>query len=276
MKKILVPCDFSEPAVQAFRFAAQMAAMNKGEIFLLNVVEVPVLHQSMLVPVQSYESAFVKKLREKANKNFQKMNEKWGRDVKVSLLVQQGPVLSTLTKFITRKRIDLVVMGTHGSSGIRERTIGSNTEKMVRASTVPVIAVKKAPDISTLHDIVFPTDLEPGKKKVYTALKVLQKFFRARLHLLYVNTPAHFTADQQIEERLNQFAKQNQFRNYSLDIYSDVDEKNGVIHFSSRFKSKIVAMSTHGRKGLMHWLNGSVAEDVVNHIDCPIWTLAEA
>src|SRR6185295_10762113 len=136
--------------------------------------------------------------------------------------------------------------------------------------------VKKAPDISKLHDIVFPTDLEPGKKKVHAALKLLQNFFRAKLHVLYVNTPAHFTANQEIEARLREFAKQNQFRNYTLDIYSDVGEKDGIIHFSSRFKSKIVAMSTHGRKGLMHLLNGSVAEDVVNHIDCPIWTLAEA
>jgi nucleotide-binding universal stress UspA family protein len=276
MKKILVPCDFSEPSLQAFRFAAQIASASKGEIFLLNIVEVPVLHRSMLVPVQSYESAYIKRIKENANKNFEKMREKWGKGVKTNLVVQQGAVLPGIKKFIARKKIDLVVMGTHGATGFREYSIGSNAEKMVRTSTVPVIALKKAPTLKAVRDIVFPTNFNGGHKRFHSLVKLLQNFFKAKLHILYVNTPSNFISDRYTEPQGLEFVKQNKFKNCTLHIYNDVDEEDGIVHFSSRFKSKLVAMTTHGRKGLGHLLSGSVAEDVVNHIDCPIWTVAEA
>ena len=52
MKKILVPCDFSSTAIQAFRFACEIATVSKGEVFLLNVIELPFMHNSLLVPIQ--------------------------------------------------------------------------------------------------------------------------------------------------------------------------------------------------------------------------------
>ena len=50
MKKILVPCDFSDSAVQAFKFAVEVANQSKGEVLLLNVVELPVIHENMRAP----------------------------------------------------------------------------------------------------------------------------------------------------------------------------------------------------------------------------------
>ena len=106
MKKILVPCDFSDPAMQAFRFASEIASVSKGEIFLLNIVEFPVLHASMVVPVQTYEKAFLKEVKGKANKNLEKMKDKWGEKVKIHLVVEQGNVAATIKKFVDKKRID--------------------------------------------------------------------------------------------------------------------------------------------------------------------------
>lgn len=54
MKKILVPCDFSDSAVQAFKFAVEIANQSKGEILLLNVVELPVIHENVMMPTFSY------------------------------------------------------------------------------------------------------------------------------------------------------------------------------------------------------------------------------
>ena len=274
MKRILVPCDFSPPSIQAFKFASEIARAGKGEVFLLHIMEVPVLHNSLFSPVRAYENAFLKSLKEKATKNFEKMKDKWGKKVKVQLFFVQGPVISTINRFVDRKRIDLVIMGTHGSSGIREYAVGSNTEKMVRTSKVPVVAVKKAPKTASFKDLVFPTSLD-AEKKLVASVKALQKFFKAKLHILYVNTPANFSRDILTMNRLDEFGRRNQFKNYTVNIFNDQDEEDGIIHFSSRYKSKLIAMATHARKGLGHLLGGSVAEDVVNHIDCPIWTSAE-
>lgn len=275
MKKILVPCDFSDTAIQAFRFACQIALKSKGEIFLLNIVEMPALHNSLLVPVQSYESAFLKGVKSKAHKNFKKITDKWSGKLKVHFAVEHGSVPEGIRKFASKKGIDLVVMGTHGSSGFREFAIGSNAEKVVRSSRIPVIAVKKSTALSSIKDIVFPTSLDLGKKHLVASVKVLQKFLKAKLHILYVNCPANFNRDINTERWLNDLTKQSRFRNYTINIYNDTDEERGIIDFSARFKNKMIAMSTHGRKGLSHLMMGSIAEDVVNRIDCPIWTSAQ-
>ena len=275
MKRILVPCDFSLTALQAFKFASEIARVGKGEVFLLHIVEVPTLHNSLFSPVRAYENAFLKSLKEKATKNFEKMKDKWSKKVRVQLFVVQGSVISTINRYVDRKRIDLVVMGTHGSSGLREYAVGSNTEKMVRTAKVPVIAVRKAPKTASFKDLIFPTILDANQKKLVASVKALQKFFKAKLHILYVNTPANFSRDVLTGNRLDEFAHRNRFKNYTVNIFNDQDEQDGIIHFTSQYKSKLIAMATHARKGLGHLLGGSIAEDVVNHIDCPIWTCAE-
>jgi len=275
MKKILVPCDFSNTAIQAFQFACQIAALSKGEVLLLNVIELPTLHGSSLVPVQAYENAFLKDIKAKAHRNFEKLKEKWGGKTKVHLVIETGSVKDGIVKLVDRKRIDLVVMGTHGASGIKEFTLGSNTEKIVRSCKVPVIAIKKNAKAALLKNIIFPTNLKITNKNLLNSIKELQSLLKARLHVLYVNVPAGFTPDHATEKRLLEFARENQLKNCSIHIYNDFDEESGIINFSSKFKNRMIAMSTHGRRGINHLLSGSIAENVVNHIDCPIWTLAE-
>lgn len=275
MKKILVPCDFSAPSLQAYKLAAELARAHKGVVYLINVVELPVLSNTIFSPVRAYELSYLRKLKEKAARNFEKMKKKWGGRVSGELLVVQGPVAATIQRFAERKKIDLIVMGTHGTSGIREYAVGSNTEKIVRTSKVPVIVVKTAPRKASFEDIIMPTDLQPDHRKLIASVKALQKNFKARLHLLYVNTPVNFTRDVLTLRRLEEFARQHHLKNYTVNIFNDRDEEDGIIHFSTRFKSKIIAMGTHGRRGLGHLLAGSIAEDVVNHVNCPIWTCSE-
>lgn len=275
MKKILVPCDFSNPAVQAFGFACQLAAVNKAEVYVLNVIELPAIHHPLAPSVNAYEDSFIKELKSKVNKNFDKINSIWENTVKTRLYVEHGLVNSSIRKFVDKHKIDLIVIGTHGASGIWEYAIGSNAEKVVQTSKVPVIAIKKAPPAASIKNIVFPTNLDLSKTNLITSVQELQKLFKAKLHLLYVNTPGRFARSLAIEQRMKEFVKHFQLKNVTLNIFNDIDEEEGIINFSSRFKNKIIAMSTHGRRGLNHLFSGSIAEDVVNHIECPIWTSTE-
>lgn len=63
MKRIVVPCDFSDPALQAFKFAIDIAKGNGAEVMLLHVIELPVLNESVLMPTLSFEEAFIKDMR---------------------------------------------------------------------------------------------------------------------------------------------------------------------------------------------------------------------
>ncbi|MFM7428700.1 MAG: universal stress protein [Flammeovirgaceae bacterium] len=273
MKRILVPCDFSDPAAQAFKFAVEIALKSRGEIFLLNVVEVPVMHETVLMPTLYFEQSLMNEMKATADKKFQKMKDKWGSEgITVSTHVEFGVTITSIRQFIEEKKIDLVVMGTHGASGAREFLIGSNTEKIVRTSLVPVMAIKKSTKLSNVKNIVFPNDLDLENEHLTLKVKELQNFFKATLHILYINSPAFFQRDVDTKMRLKDFAKRFMLKDYTLNVYNDVDQENGINNFTREVKGDLIALATHGRRGISHLVSGSIAEDIVNHVDCPIWT----
>lgn len=273
MKRILVPCDFSDPAVQAFKFAVDIAKMSRGEVVLLNVIELPVMHESVLMPTLSFEEAFIKDMKAHAEKNFAKMKDKWAKDgPKVTSIVQFGGATPMVRDFIKENKIDLVVMGTHGASGLKEFFVGSNTEKIVRTSEVPVIAIKGPVKSGSIKNIVFPNILSLEQEELTQKIKALQNFFKATLHVLYVNTPSNFRRDIEVKKEMKDFAKRFMLKDYTLTIFNDYSEEEGLRNFVTETKADLVAMSTHGRRGINHLMSGSIAEDAVNHLTCPIWT----
>ena len=273
MKRILVPFDFSQLAVNAFRIALDLAERAKGKIYLIHVIELPVLHDTLLMPTLNFEKELLKELREKAATRFKKVTEKYGRnEVKVSWDVLFGPPSKTLLDLINAENFDLVVMGSHGASGLREYVIGSNAEKIIRRSLIPVLITKKYTK-RTIKNIVFPNTLETeNQSALIEKVKALQNFFQARLHVVWVNTPINFTSDVITQQRLATFANHYGLKQYTLNIFNHPNEEDGIIHFNEFIGGDLIAMGTHGRKGVTHFFNGSVAEDVANHIESPIWT----
>ncbi len=278
MKKILVPCDFSDSSVQAFKFAVEIANKSEGEILLLNIIELPVMHDTVLMPTLSFEEAFLKDMKANAEKNFSKMIAKWAKEgPRVTSYIEYGPATHGILQFSKEKKADLLVMGTKGATGLKEYFVGSNTEKIVRFSQVPVIAVKKSVKASSIKNIVFPNTLEESKVQDDLILKVkaLQTFFKAKLHILYVNTPANFKRDKMTHAQMAEFAKRFMLKDYTVNVCNATDQEMGVTDFVNEIGADMVAMATHGRRGIDHLMSGSVAEDIVNHINCPIWTCIE-
>lgn len=275
MKKILVPCDFSKPAVSAFRFALDIAAQSKGTIYLLNIIELPVLHDSALMPALNFETELLEELKKKVEKKFSRLIDKYGaNEIKVVGETASGPVSKEIIDIINARKIDLVVMGSHGASGIRELFIGSNAERIVRHSPVPVLVVKDyAKGSGAIKNIVFPNTLDTEDQEQLTLkVKGLQAFFNARLHIVWINTPLNFRSDTETLKRLEVFAQRFMLKDYSLHIFNHRNEEEGILEFTNNIKGDIIAMATRGKKGISHLLNGSIAEDVVNHTDALVWT----
>ena len=107
-------------------------------------------------------------------------------------------------------------------------------------------------------------------------VKELQSQFGATLHIVHVNTPALFKRDAETKAQLQAFADRFMLQQYTLNIVNDYTEEAGIAAFARDVKADIVAIGTHGRRGLNHLLSGSIAEDVVNHLDCAIWTYRAA
>lgn len=274
MKRILVPCDFSEPAQQAYKFALTLATASQAEVIVLKAIDLPIMYESTF-GVQPYvvDAKLLKELEEDALRKFEKLKAMFQQfKVQVNFRTAFGPVTLSVQQEIEERKIDLVVMGTHGVSGWKEYLIGSNAEKIVRFSSVPVIIIRKAPDILSIKNIVLPTTLDLKQVDFITEVKALQDFFNAALHVVYVNTPVDFRRDPELKMELEEYAKHYKLNNYTLHVRSDAYEMDGIISFAHDIGADMIAMATHGRKGLLHLLAGSIAEDVVNHTDLPIWT----
>ena len=273
MKKILVPCDFSKPAINAFRFALDIAQQSNGSVHLLNSIDLTGIQDPMMMPALTLEQGFIKELKEKASAGLTQIITKYiQEDVKVTWSIEFGSPARVITEFVEKNSIDLIIMGSHGASGFSEYFVGSNAERIIRHSSVPVLVMKhyyKGP----IKSIVFPNILDTeNQEDLITKVKALQAFFKATVHILFVNTPTNFTSDIVTLARAKEFVKRNMFKNYTINIHNHTYEDEGIISFTKSIKGNLIAMGTHGRKGISHLLNGSLAEDVANHTDSLIWT----
>jgi nucleotide-binding universal stress UspA family protein len=277
MKKILVPCDFSEPSREAFAFAIQLAARSRGEVQVLHVINVPVSYNGLFVtkPYSAEHDRFYKVLEQEALKNYDQLRASVKAEgIVIGFTVLQGPVAPLISDFISTQNIDQVVMGTHGASGLKEYFVGSNTEKIVRSSPVPVLAIKKSLPLTSVSNVVFASSLELNQTDLMDKLKKLQEFLNARIHVLFINTPSGFKKDIETKEALKDFAIHYNLKNYELHVGNDIDEPDGILRFAAEINADMIAIGTHRRRGIAHWLTGSIAEDVVNHLHCAVWTYA--
>lgn len=274
MKKILVPCDFSTTAVQAFELATEIAAIHQGEVMVLHAIEfVPAYETSFVAQPYAFNSTVIEELENDARKSFDEMIHSHNLDeLTVGFYTDHGPVTDTIRQFIDDHAIDLVVMGTHGASGLKEFFVGSTTEKIVRSSHVPVLSVKSPVSLKSIKNIVLPVEPDLHQQDFINRIKELQNFLGAHLHVLHVNTTIHAADERKIQASLNDYIRYYDLTDYTLNIINDTTEENGIMRFTNDINADMIAMATHGRKGLAHFFAGSIAEDLVNHVSCPIWT----
>lgn len=274
MKSILVPCDFSKEAKEAYKFALELASLADLAVKVIYTIDLPVLVAGFDVQPYSFDVGLQNDLKEDACKNFRKLEADYLSNSIVTFDVIFDSLTRAVKTLVEKGDIELVLMGTKGSSGLDEILFGSNTEKIVRFSSVPVLSIRTAPRSSTIKKIVFPNRLTLDQTELVNRVVDLQRFFRADLHIVWVNTPDNFLSDTEINELMAKFASHYQLDNYTLEVRNDLEEGAGILAFARQINADMIAMGTSGRRGLSHLLLGSIAEDVVNHVQCPIWTFS--
>jgi nucleotide-binding universal stress UspA family protein len=274
MEKILVPCDFSEPAKSALRLAIEIAGQLGAELHVVNVVELPIMHDDMLTPMPSFDETLLRELSQRSEERFEEWKSDFAGDKSMVTKVEFGPIVPTILDYLDDNRITLVVMGTKGVSGLQEVFIGSTAEKMVRHATCPVIAVKRNVSLDELKHIVFPNSLEEGQEDLMQHVKSLQQALKATLHLVWIDTSTKISDHAAIKQQLDDLAKRFMLTDYTVNVFKSNDKETGIIKFTQWINASMIAMGTHARKGLSHLFKGSITEGVVNHVEYPIWTYA--
>ena len=273
MKKILVPTDFSENAENALQIAAQIAHNFQSEIYLLHMLELPVNINQAVGETRSNDLPEALGFMKLAKKKFTEiLSRPYLQGLKVHEVVEFHQAFDGIMETSREHGCDYIIMGSKGASGFKEMFVGSNTEKVVRTSEIPVLVIKENRPNFKVRDFVFATNLDNSNKMTLKKVVEFSKLMDARLHLLYINTANEFSTSKDTETYLEKYVDGINFDNYEFHIYNDDSVEQGVLNFSKKINADLIGIATHGRKGISHFFNGSISEDLVNHAHRPVIT----
>ena len=274
MKKIIVPIDFSQHSDYALETAATLAKKNDAEIIALHMLEMSDVMLTRGETQTSMETVFFLKLAEKKFGEF--LQKDYLTGVNVTPMVKHFKVFSEVSDVAKDQNADLIIMGSHGTSGLKEFFIGSNTEKVVRHSDIPVLVVKHHPIVSDFNSIVFASDFSEDSVRPYINAKNMFKSLGAKMKLIYVNLPSEsFKSTPEMENTVVEFLKIADGNLDALDqvtYVNDYSVEKGILNFANIIGADLIAIATHGRKGIAHFFEGSISEDLANHSALPVMT----
>lgn len=272
MEKILVPVDFSSRSGYASKLAAKIGKKTSCTIYLLHLVELPtgIIDMGAGSNFSIPESMmYIRKVKEKLidykNQYFSKKC-----DVKYAIRFENPHI--GIQEFAKKIKADLIVMGSQGVSDFEEMIIGSNTEKTVRTSEVPVIVVKTDSEKFKLKDLVFASNYKEENKESFQKFLKFANLFKAKVHLLKVNTIGKFESSAITKQKILDFVKDFDLPKHTINVYSDNTVVKGIVNFSKDMNADLIGLSTHGRSGLSNLFNGSITKSVSKNVLRPLIT----
>ncbi|MGB5818942.1 MAG: universal stress protein [Saonia sp.] len=269
MKKIIVPIDFSKQSEYALKVAASISKKHRSEIFALHMLELSdtILSSNGLPPEQA---VMLLKMAEKRFDDF--LDRSYLKGVTITPIVKHYKVFSEVNEIAKKHDADLVVMGSHGTDGLKEIFVGSNAEKVVRNSNIPVLVIKEDLTDFKVEHFVFACDFKENSLLSFRKAKDFADKLSAKLHLVYINTPGDdFLSTKDTYKRISGFL-QKAGVGKEVEIYNDYSVEKGILNYSESINADLVGIPTHGRKGLSHFFMGSIGEDIANHSKIPVVT----
>lgn len=259
IRTIIVPYDFSDCATHALRVAGDIAHRTGAMIDVVHAYE-----------ETSHSHTENHQLREELEARLSRVPDLpflQGVELRKFVLRQVG--VTEIFKNERLARTDLVVMGTHGASGVKG-IVGSNTQRIVRQAPMPVLVIKHHIERFELDNVVFASNFSQQDVEKFEAFRPLLELFDPKVHLLKVNTPRTFERSEDAHKAIGAFLQRHELRRYTVNIYNDLSIEEGILNFAQTIDADLIAMATHGRTGFFHVVNGSLTEDIVNHTPLPV------
>ncbi|MAJ50071.1 MAG: universal stress protein [Flammeovirgaceae bacterium] len=277
MKKILVPFDFTLPSENALDFATQLAErQGSSEIVLFHVIEHPSESRLKIMGATNFdplENIFMTKLIQQSKLKLKKVINNVMSKVTVNFKILIGNPYVSLAGEVANQDVNLVIMGTPGLDDLENLFLSSNAEKVVRSAQCPVITIKNKIHIEKIKSIVFASNFENVNPRFIERVSFVQNLMQAQLRIVKINTPANFTNTPYDIKQMSEFVESNIISNYTIDIHNFNNEEDGIVDFANFIEADMIMLGTHQRKGMSHFFNRSVAEDVANNSKCPVITV---
>ncbi|MDC3129878.1 universal stress protein [Bacteroidota bacterium] len=244
--KILVPVGFSEQSLAALKQACLIAKIKKSEVIILSVIEEQSKISGLLIdnPFEEIRNKVKDKLDEISEMHSSKFS------VKVDSLVASGKIYEQIVEVSSMTNANLIVMGTNGSpKGVIKKFIGSNAERVVRLSNIPVITIKENTSAENFDNIILPLDLGKETKEKVTFAIEYARYWNSTIRIVSVFLKHNTNEKNILIKNLNQVS--NFISNAGVKCTSELIEGEKkqslgdfVINYEKKFDSDLIIIMT--------------------------------
>ncbi|MBP7809856.1 MAG: universal stress protein [Bacteroidia bacterium] len=265
--KVLIPTDFSVQAEYAYLMVKKLEEKIPVEIHFMHVLGVPdtvtMDKNGNIETCGEISVDYVISQKEIALRKLNDLKTIYGSQINTHL--ELGKLTDKIIGYARQNKFDLIVMGTKGAWGIKEKLSGSETQIIARQSEIPLLSLMCDRSDLVIRNILLVHDFKQAKKENLLLLHKLIKAFNTKTHFLQILP--NETEKANIEKAMDKFASENNIINYEKHFLIDSDIENGVVHFNQMLEMDVVCIGTHGKGGLFHT---SATEKLINHLFKPI------
>ncbi len=267
--KILIPTDFSVQAEFAYLMVKRLEEKIATDIHFLHVLNVPdTVTMDSAGNIQTcgeIDVKFVLQQKEIAERKLANLKVLYGDKINSHLVL--GKTIDAILKFSNSNQFDLIVMGTKGSSGLKETLSGSETQIIARKSKTPLLSLMCDRSDLQIRNILLVHNFSNPLSEDLKLMHKLIKAFDTKIHLLQITSGNVALEKTKVELDMAKFADLNGITNYECHLINDKDVENGVVHFNQMINMDIICIGTHGKGGVFHH---SATEKLINHLFKPI------
>jgi nucleotide-binding universal stress UspA family protein len=267
--KILIPTDFSVQAEYAYLMVKKLEQRADTEVHFLHVLDVPdtvtIDKKGNIQTCGEIDRSHVTGQKQIAERKLANLKTLYGQHIHTHL--EPGKITDTILAFSKREKFDLIVMGTKGAWGLKERLSGTETQMIARRSEIPLLSLMCDRSELVIRNILHVHDFRKESRNDLALLKKFVGIFNARIHQLQIVSNESLEEKQKIFEAMDRYAKINGLVNYENHIIKDSHVENGVVHFNQMHEVDVVCIGTHGKGSLFHV---SATEKLINHLYKPI------
>ncbi len=278
LKRILVPIDFSEISLAALDSAAFFAHKLNSEIVLLHVFEEPEFYAS----ANELKEALNKVVKEEvANKMSEIISSRKDlQGLTIYPLIEAGRTHQVINAVAEGENCDLIIMGTHGASGISDPEkyiLGSNAHRVVNSSKVPVLTIRGNKVIRKIENIVLPIDLTKETLQKEKAAVALAKLFNATIHVVTVIgffSEYNPKVDDLIieQEKFTERLEQQDISYVEARIeYRDIADS--IIDYAVENEADLILIMTRQENIVEELFLGSTARKIVSRSPVPVLSI---
>jgi nucleotide-binding universal stress UspA family protein len=279
VRNILMAVDFSPSSNGALAYAAALARRYGSRIYLAHVIR-PDVYQ--LVSPEAMETV-LEQTRHYAEQQMAKILVSGRlRGIPHQVLLGQGELWTIFSKLIEEHEIDLVVVGTHGRTGLEKMLIGSVAERVFRLAPCPVLTVGprvsgEVPEGAELQRVLYATNFSPTSDSAAAYALSLAQEQQATLTLLHVADRAREIARAEtpaVIERLKALVPAEAdlwcTPRYEVEFGSPAD---GILKVADEYKADLIVMGVRHPDFSFSHLPPATAYKVVCRAHCPVLTV---